>query len=413
MKFLYNTLIKSFHVLLPILGLFFKRLKVFYLDRKNTSAEFNAFVDKNQNLIIWTHVASLGEYEQVVPVLQNLKKKYPNYTYLISFFSDSGYKNKKNRSIADFETYLPLDTPKQARDFVNQVNPSLAIFVKYDIWPNFLMELNQRNIKTFLISARFRPHQIYFKYYGAFFRRSVFSFTHIFLQDQASGHLLNSIGYTRWTISGDTRYDRVALQLEQNNTLAFVDNFVQDRPCMVCGSTWPEGEKILIPLINDTSVNLKYIIAPHQIDEKAIEGLETRIKKPCIRFSRILDNEISHYEVIIIDNVGMLTKIYAYANLAYVGGAMGKTGLHNILEPAAFGVPICIGPHHKNFPEAKALEDFGGLKVVSHEKELKTFVKKILEDQKLLNAMSTASRKFIDNQKGATNIIVEKIKETI
>ncbi len=410
MKFLYNIFIKSFYVLLPILGVFFKRLKIFYQDRKHTSAELDSFLQQNQKPVIWIHVASLGEYEQVVPVLQKLKSMYSNYTYLISFFSDSGYRHKKNKSVADFETYIPLDTPKQAKYFVNRLNPKLAIFVKYDIWPNFLLELQHKNIKTFLIAARFRPEQIYFKYYGGFFRKAVTSFAHIFTQDQASGHLLNSIGFTNWTLSGDTRYDRVALQLEQDNALAFMDNFVQNEQCMVCGSTWPEDERVLIPLINKQSVNLKFVIAPHQIDAEAIDEFILQIDKPAIRYSKISGNDLSGYELLVIDNIGLLTKIYAYATIAYVGGAMGQTGLHNILEPATFGIPVIIGPNHKNFPEAAALKEFGGLKVVSNTEELILSVENLLHDENLMNTMSEASQKFIKNQKGATDVSVNKIK---
>lgn len=410
MKFLYNIFIKSFYVLLPILGVFFKRLKIFYQDRKHTSAELDSFLQQNQKPVIWIHVASLGEYEQVVPVLQKLKSMYSNYTYLISFFSDSGYRHKKNKSVADFETYIPLDTPKQAKYFVNRLNPKLAIFVKYDIWPNFLLELQHKNIKTFLIAARFRPEQIYFKYYGGFFRKAVTSFAHIFIQDQTSGHLLNSIGFTNWTLSGDTRYDRVALQLEQDNALAFMDNFVQNEQCMVCGSTWPEDERVLIPLINKQSVNLKYIVAPHQIDAEAIDEFILQIDKPAIRYSKISGNDLSGYELLVIDNIGLLTKIYAYATIAYIGGAMGQTGLHNILEPATFGIPVIIGPNHKNFPEAAALKEFGGLKVVSNTEELILSVENLLHDENLMNTMSEASQKFIKNQKGATDVSVNKIK---
>lgn len=395
---------------MPILGVFFKRLKIFYQDRKHTSAELDSFLQQNQKPVIWIHVASLGEYEQVVPVLQKLKSMYSNYTYLISFFSDSGYRHKKNKSVADFETYIPLDTPKQAKYFVNRLNPKLAIFVKYDIWPNFLLELQHKNIKTFLIAARFRPEQIYFKYYGGFFRKAVTSFAHIFTQDQASGHLLNSIGFTNWTLSGDTRYDRVALQLEQDNALAFMDNFVQNEQCIVCGSTWPEDEKVLIPLINKQSVNLKFVIAPHQIDAEAIDEFILQIDKPAIRYSKISGNDLSGYELLVIDNIGLLTKIYAYATIAYVGGAMGQTGLHNILEPATFGIPVIIGPNHKNFPEAAALKEFGGLKVVSNTEELILSVENLLHDENLMNTMSEASQKFIKNQKGATDISVNKIK---
>ena len=411
MKWFYNFFILCFQSLLPVLGLFLKRLKIFYQDRKQTKAEFENFIKYNKKPLIWIHVASLGEYEQVVPVAQTLKTHFKNHNFILTFFSDSGYRIKKNKSFADFETYLPLDTPKQAREFVNKINPELAIFVKYDIWPNFLKILKQNEVKTYLIAARFRPEQIYFRYYGQFFREALKSFEHIFVQDKASGNLLNSIDYENWTHSGDTRYDRVYLQLRQDNSLYFMDDFKQNFTCMVCGSTWPVDEQVFLPSINDKSIDMKYVIAPHQIDSKAIEELQLKIKKTSIKYSEIHGKDLSNYHVLILDTIGLLTKVYAYANLAYVGGAMGKTGLHNILEPATFGVPIFIGPNHQKFPEAKALEQKGGLKVVTSKDEFKQRFQNILADKSLMDKMSKASKTFIENQKGATEITTKKILE--
>lgn len=409
MRWFYNFLISVFQRLLPFLGLFFKRLKVFYQDRKQTKAEFNNFIKQNKKPLIWIHVASLGEYEQVVPVAQSLKQHFKKHSFLLTFFSDSGYRVKKGKSFADLETYLPLDTSKQAKTFVKTIHPEIAIFVKYDIWPNFLNALKQKNIKTYLIAARFRPEQIYFKYYGRFFREALKSFQHIFVQDKTSGCLLNSIDYTNWTHSGDTRYDRVYLQLQQDNSLDFMNDFKQNKTCMVCGSTWPEDEQVLLSSINDKAIKIKYIIAPHQIDPKAIETLQLKIQKRSVKYSKIRDKDLSNYHVLILDTVGLLTKVYAYADLAYVGGAMGKTGLHNILEPAAFGVPIFIGPNHEKFPEAKALEQFGGLTVIRNDNEFNLNLKHIISDKSLMDKMSKASQDFIENQKGATELTCIKI----
>ena len=402
MKWFYNFFISTFQFLLPFLGLFFKRLKIFYQDRKHTKTEFENFIKQNKKPLIWIHVASLGEYEQVVPVAESLKAHFKNYGFLLTFFSASGYRIKKNKSFADFETYLPLDTPQKAKTFVNTLNPEFALFVKYDIWPNFLKSLKQNAVKTYLIAARFRPEQVYFRYYGQFFRKVLKSFEHIFVQDEASGYLLNSIDYPNWTQSGDTRYDRVYLQLQQNNHLNFMDKFKGSKTCMVCGSTWQEDEKAILTGINDNSIKLKYVIAPHQINPKTIEDLQINIKKTSIKYSEIQGKDLSNYQVLILDTIGLLTQVYAYADLAYVGGAMGKTGLHNILEPAAFGVPIFIGPHHQKFPEAKALEQHGGLKVVRNENEFRKNLKNILDDKTLIDNMSKASKTFIENQKGAT-----------
>lgn len=409
MRWIYNFFINGFQLLLPILGLFFKRLKTFRLERQQTKKELEYFIAQNQAPLIWVHVASLGEYEQVVPVIKALKPQFKNYKILLSFFSDSGYRIKKNNSVADFETYLPLDTQKQSQAFVNFVKPQFAIFVKYDIWPNFLRELHKQHIKTFLVAARFRPQQLYFKAYGRFFKHALMSFQHISVQDQASGHLLNSINYTDWTLTGDTRYDRVYQQLSQDNTLDFMQDFKQNHDCMVCGSTWPEDEKALLPTLNDKSLALKFVIAPHQIKPETVNQFQKQLQKSSIKYSEIKTQDLSQYDILILDTVGLLTKVYAYANIAYVGGAMGKTGLHNILEPAAFGTPIIIGPNHEKFPEAKALQQVGGLAVVSKPSELQNIVHKLNDEQGLKTKMRKAAHDFIQDKKGATALTCKEI----
>ncbi len=413
MKWIYNFFINGFQLLLPVLGLFFKRLKTFRQERQQTKNELENFISQNQAPIIWIHVASLGEYEQVVPVIKALKPHFEHYQFLLSFFSDSGYRIKKNKSIANFETYLPLDTKTQSQDFVNLIKPQFAIFVKYDIWPNFLRELNKQQIKTFLVAARFRPQQFYFKVYGRFFKQALTSFQHIFVQDQASGHLLNSINYTSWTHTGDTRYDRVYQQLSQDNKLDFMQNFKEDKQCMVCGSTWPEDEKVLLPSLNDKTNKLKFVIAPHQIKTENINQFQKQLQKPSIKYSEITNQDLSQYDILILDTVGLLTKVYAYANMAYVGGAMGKTGLHNILEPAAFGVPIIIGPDHDKFPEAKALKLKGGLTVVSKTSELQNIVRKLNDEQEFKAKMGKAANDFVQDKKGATALTCEGILQNL
>ncbi len=409
MKLLYNLFINVFEILLPVLGLFFKRLQTFSQERLKTREEFEHFIKHNNNPIIWIHVASLGEYEQVVPVIKTFKTHFEQHTFLLSFFSDSGYRVKKNKSIANFETYLPLDKPSHAKEFLNLVKPEFAIFVKYDIWPNFLKQLKLQNIKSFLVAARLRPEQVYFKFYGGFFKKALKSFEHVFVQDQGSGHLLNSINYTSWTHTGDTRYDRVFQQLSQDNKLDFMEKFKQKNLCMVCGSTWPEDEKVLLNLINHNNFSLKYVIAPHQINAKSIEELQSQIQKPSLKYSNLKTQDLSQYEVLILDTVGLLTKVYAYADMAYVGGAMGKTGMHNILEPAAFGTPVIIGPNHNKFPEAQALKEKEGLAEVKNDTELQEIVHKLYDDKKFKTKMSQAAKDFIQANKGATTLICEGI----
>jgi len=359
------------------------------------------------------HVASLGEYEQAVPVLEELKPHLSGHSILISFFSDSGYRAKKNSQLADVVTYLPLDTPGNARSFVELVKPSFAIFVKYDIWPNYMRQLAKKEIKAYLISARLRKDQIYFRKYGGFFRKALTSFDHIFVQNIASGHYLNNMAYTNWTLTGDTRYDRASQLLLQDNTLSFMDNFIGEKRCFVGGSTWDVGHKMISEVINSANFNLKYVIVPHQIHEDDIAKLQKYIKRPSIRYTQIQNTDLSSYDVLIVDSIGMLTTIYSYADVAYVGGALGTTGLHNILEPAAFGMPVIIGPNYDKFPEALELRGRRGLKVVANSTQLSTFLTEILNDKPLYNTMSKASENFVKMKKGATEKILQYIREDL
>lgn len=414
MKFLYNCLIQVFEWSLPILGIFFSRLRTFYQERRVSKVELKKYLESNQKKsFIWVHVSSLGEYEQVVPVIAKLKIHYTEHSFIISFFSDSGYRVKKNKSVGDFETYLPLDTSGNAKEFIDNIKPKFVIFVKYDIWPNYLNYLKEREIPSFLVASRFRRNQIYFKLYGGFFKRALLSFNHIFVQDEASGQLLNKIKFKNWTVSGDTRYDRVSLQLKQDNRLDFMEAFVEDKLCMVCGSTWQEGENKLIPTINSKEINIKFVIAPHQIDQQHIAEIEQKLKKPLIKYSEIKNQNLQDYDILILDTVGILTKVYAYANMAYVGGGYGNSGLHNILEPAAFSIPILIGPNHHKFPEAKLLENSGGLKVVHSENEMFEIISKIFRHRDLRDKMSKSSKAFILNQIGATDITIKGILDNL
>lgn len=412
-KFLYNTSIRLFQLFLPILGLFFKRLNTFHIERKKCQADFEKFIETNSKPIIWVHVASLGEYEQAVPVLEKLKPYFKGHAILVSFFSDSGYNAKKNSSLADFVTYIPLDTPQNAKRFIEKVKPSFAIFVKYDIWPNFIRQLTRNQIKIYLISARLRKNQIYFKWYGGLFRKALTSFNQVFVQNIASGHYLNDIAFTNWTLTGDTRYDRVSQQLQQDNNLAFMEQFVGDKRCFVGGSTWDIGHKMISEIINSNNFDLKYVIVPHQIHEDDLVKLEKYIQKPSIRYSTIKDEDLSAYDVLIIDQIGMLTKIYSYADVAYVGGALGTTGLHNILEPAVFGVPVIIGTNYDKFPEARELRGRKGLKVVANHEQLSAFLTEILNDKRLYDTMCKASEKFVKMKKGATEKITDYILEDL
>lgn len=359
--------------------------------------------------VIWLHCASLGEFEQGVPIMKELKERYQNYKLVVSFFSPSGYEVKKNTELADVVIYLPLDTIRNAKKFIKKMAPSLVIFVKYEFWPNYLFELKKMKIPTILVSGLFRENQSFFKWYGGFMRRSLRSFNHFFVQNEASKSLLESIGFSNVTTSGDTRFDRVSQQLTQNNYLIEIENFKQKQLCLVCGSTWQDDENILLEFINTSSNELKIIIAPHNIKPLEIERFRKKIIKKSVLFSELKKDEIVNYSILIIDNVGLLSKIYSYADIAYVGGAMGTTGLHNILEPATFGVPVVIGKNYANFPEAKQLLDLGGIFSVNNAEECNQILKRLVKDQTYRNHTGKIAQNFVETQTGATLMVMEYI----
>ena len=360
---------------------------------------------------IWFHCASLGEYEQGVPIMEKTKELFPNYKIIVTFFSPSGFEVKKNSTLANTIIYLPIDTVSNAKIFIELAHPSLAIFIKYEFWPNYLFQLKEKNIPTFLVSGLFRKDQIFFKPYGGFMRKVLNSFDHFFVQDETSKVLLNNINIKETTVSGDTRFDRVSNQLLQDNNIAFISEFKQNNLCIVCGSTWPEDEAVLIDYINKASDDVKFIIAPHEINASKIESFRKNIQKQSSLFSKNEETNISEYNVLIIDIVGLLTKIYSHADIAYIGGGMGDTGLHNILEPATFGVPIVIGNRFEKFPEAKELKELKGLFSISNAAECSEILKKLVTDKNARIESGKIAKKFIENNKGATNTTMNYIKQ--
>jgi len=407
---IYNilTYIADFHI--KLIAVFNTKMRLGVIGRKET---FNLLKSelKSDDKTFWFHCASLGEYEQGLPVFEEIKKDHPNHKIVISFFSPSGYEVKKNSPIADLVVYLPLDTKKNAESFIELVHPELVIFVKYEIWPNYMRALNQKNVRTLLISALFRDDQIHFKWYGKLMRKTLGSFEHIFVQDQDSKDKLESIDIDHVTVSGDTRFDRVSQQLKIDNSLPGIDAFKQNKVCIVCGSTWPDDEDLLVEYINSTSKDVIFIIAPHNIKLKQIAELQKRLKKQSILYSEIDDLDVSLYQVLIIDSIGLLSKIYSYADIAYVGGAIGNTGLHNTLEPAVFGIPIIIGNNHIKFPEAKELITTGGMFSIKNSIELNTILNKLIDNEVFRADSGNNGRKFIIENGGAVVQIMDYIRK--
>jgi 3-deoxy-D-manno-octulosonic-acid transferase len=407
MNFLYNILIFKATLLLQILAIFSKKLKLFVDGRKQTFSKIEAL--KNEN-VIWFHAASLGEFEQARPIIEELKKNFNQYKILVTFFSPSGYEIRKNYNLADVICYLPLDSRSNAREFVEIVNPKFAIFIKYEFWPNLLNELKLKEIPTILVSGILREKQIFFKWYGGFMRESLKAFYHFFVQDRKSKKILGSINFENVTIAGDTRFDRVSEILEQDNTLDFIDEFKNDQYTIVAGSTWQEDDELLVNYINnEASEEEKFIIAPHNIKSEAILALQKSINKKTILYSAKADENLSEYTVFIIDAIGLLTKIYASADIAYVGGGL-KTGLHNILEPATFGIPVVIGNNYDKFKEAVDLVDLKGCISICNQEEFSSIFMKLKLDKDYRKSAGKINQKYIQENLGATKIIINYLK---
>jgi 3-deoxy-D-manno-octulosonic-acid transferase len=420
MYFLYDLLILFAGFVLKITALFNKKIKLFIDGRKQTFFKLQQAIEESDE-VIWMHCASLGEFEQGRPIIEKLKLKFPNKKVVLTFFSPSGYEVRKNYEFADVVCYLPLDSAQNAKRFLDIVHPQLAIFVKYEFWPNLLKELKISHIETLLISGIFRENQLFFKSYGGWMRKSLTAFSHFFVQDENSKQLLNSIDFNNVTVIGDTRFDRVFEITQQNNKLPFIEEFIDDKYTLVAGSTWKEDEMMLVDYINNTaSENEKFIIAPHNINPKDILDLKNSISKKVVLFSEKPfdpiaigsaqgDVNLADYQVFIIDTVGLLTKIYSYANVAYVGGGFTKTGVHNVLEPATFGIPILIGPNYHKFNEAVDLVKNKACFVVDDSKELSLYLEKFFQSDELRLKTGQKARKQVVDKTGATAKILEFI----
>lgn len=408
MYFLYNIFVLIASKLLYLAGFFSPKIKLFVAGRVGVFEELEKKLNPTDKTI-WFHAASLGEYEQGLPVIQKMKEQYPLHKILVTFFSPSGYEVRKNNTVADITVYLPLDTKKNAKKFIAIVQPELTFFIKYEYWPNYLNELKKRSLKTYLISGILRENHAFFKWYGGFYRNALNAFTYFFVQNESSKNLLLQLGKTNVAVSGDTRFDRVAEIVEKDNTLDFIASFTNNQITLVAGSTWPKDEALLVDYINSTSNQVKYIIAPHNINADQISKLQESISRKSLLYSEKDGKNLLEYDVFIIDTIGILTKIYSYGDIAYVGGGFGNPGIHNILEPATFGIPVVIGPNYAHFAEAKALVALGGCITITNKKELHKNLNQLIADKNYQNEIGHICQTFIEMNKGATSIILSKI----
>lgn len=408
MFFLYNLVVQVASFLVKIVALFIPKIKLFVDGRKLVFPTLENEI-KPTDRTIWFHAASLGEFEQGLPVIEKIKEKYPSHKIVVTFFSPSGYEVRKNSKVADVIVYLPLDTKSNAERFVEVVHPDLVFFIKYEYWPNYLNELKKRQIPTYLISGIFRENQVFFKGYGGFYRKALNTFEHFFVQNAKSKELLLKIGKTNVTVSGDTRFDRVASILEKDNSLAFISEFKNDTLTIVVGSSWPKDETLLVDFINSNNYDVKFIIAPHNIKEEQIKQLTNSISKKTVLFSEKEGKNLADFDIFIIDTIGILTKIYSYADIAYVGGGFGNPGVHNILEPATFGVPIVIGPNFSHFAEAIALVNMEGCVSVSNQKELNEAFENLIQNEDIRFEKGHICSTFVQMNKNATEIILKNL----
>ena len=412
MNFFYNLLISVFNILLPVIGLISPKLTLFVKGRETVFEVLEkSFIREDR--VIWFHCASLGEYEQGVPVMEEMKSMYPDHKLLVTFFSPSGYEVKKNNTLADVIVYLPIDTRANARKFIKVIQPELAVFVKYEFWPNYLKELKKNNIPITIISAAFRQDQSFFKWYGGFMRDAIKTVDHFFVQDTVSQKLLNQVGFNNVTISGDTRFDRVSHQIEMNNQVDFISEFIGDRLCIVIGSSWSEDEEVFVDFVNEATDNLCFIIAPHEIKDSGVQALKQKLTKKSVLFSEKEQGNLNDYQVFIMNTIGYLSRVYSYADIAYVGGAMGTSGLHNILEPATFGIPIIIGKNFEKFREAKQLQKLAGLFSIATASEFSNVLNKLIENKKYRQQTGMIAGHFINSNTGATDLIVKYLVEQL
>jgi 3-deoxy-D-manno-octulosonic-acid transferase len=407
-RVIYDIALFLFPVLLRLVSPIHAKAKLMIDGRKHWEEELeNSTLD---GPTIWFHCASLGEFEQGRPLIEHIKKSHPNYGIFITFFSPSGYEVRKDYEVADYICYLPFDNKRNAIKLIELVNPSMAIFIKYEFWYNYLSELKNKRIPTFSISAIFRPDQQFFKKNGQFFRKMLACFDQFFVQNEASKNLLNKQGFNNVMVSGDTRFDRVKEVCSNPDKNVIASQFKGHGKVMVIGSSWPEDIEVLLPIINSSENKLKFIIAPHEVEKSKINKLCSKITSDFQLYSQVSDAKIHESKVLIIDNIGMLSSLFQYGDIAYIGGAFGE-GLHNILEAATFGMPIVFGrgkDNHK-YQEAVDLVDLGGAFEISDSPELKKLLDRLLDDEAYLESTSKICSDYVDKNAGATERIMNSL----
>jgi len=400
MRYIYTAGIYIYGFLVFIAAVFNKKAAVMIRGRKDSFSRIRNSFDRGDR-VFWFHCASLGEFEQGRPLIERIKTEQPGIKILLTFYSPSGYLQRYNYDKADCVVFLPADTPRNARKMIRLANPEKVIFIKYEFWFNYLRILQKKRIPVYLVSGIFRRSQFFFRCYGKYFLAILRGFTHLFIQDENSARLLREQSITNYSVSGDTRFDRVAAVSRAAADLPLIDSFGKGHRLIVAGSSWPAEEEMLSEYMDSGRDDLRCIIAPHNTDDSNIERIENILKVPSCRYSRLEAGVPPGVKVLIIDSIGLLSSVYRYAGVAVIGGGFGR-GIHNILEAAAWGVPLMFGPRHQKFREAHDLIRLKGAKVFDNYAGFSSAMDLFLDDHLLREESGKINKAYVDDNRGAT-----------
>ncbi|MDE6507489.1 MAG: 3-deoxy-D-manno-octulosonic acid transferase [Alistipes sp.] len=405
--YLYNLGLRLYAWLIGLAALRMPKARQWKEGRRKIFERLKQAVDPAAR-IVWVHAASLGEFEQGRPIIEQLRREHPEYKILLTFFSPSGYEIRKGYKGADYIFYLPLDTPRNARRFLDIARPEIAIFVKYEFWLNLLRELRRRKVRTYVVSAIFRPDSIFFRPYGGMWRQALEAFDAMFVQNEESKRLLGELGFDNTVVAGDTRFDRVAQIAQTARKIDIVERFKGDERLFVAGSTWGPDEELLIRLMNDNP-DVKFVIAPHEMDEGRIARLMEQTCGGALRYTACTPStSYGSKQLLILDTVGLLSSVYGYASWGYIGGGFG-VGIHNTLEAATFGLPVAFGPNYRKFKEARDLATLGAACPVENYEQLQTWFVPLRDNPEYLQKTSRIARDYTTSHQGATALILRTI----
>lgn len=404
---MYNLAINLYSLAAKAYALFSKKVKTMLKGQQDCYEVLRSKIEPGRHYI-WFHAASLGEFEQGRPLMERIRQEYPSYGILLTFFSPSGYEVRKNYEGADVICYLPFDKPQNVKKFLDLANPCMAFFIKYEFWKNYLDELHSRNIPVFSVSSIFRPQQAFFKWYGKDYAKVLRSFNHLFVQNDESRDLLKGIGIEEVTVAGDTRFDRVLQIRQQAKDLPLVEAFKQGKLTFVAGSSWQPDEDLFIEYFNHHP-EVKLIIAPHVIGEDHLQQIIGKLEGKVVRYTQATLENVTDAHCLIIDCFGLLSSIYRYGEIAYIGGGFGA-GIHNTVEAAVYSVPVIFGPNHQRFMEANDLIECGGAFSINDSNDLKALLNKLLSDKIFLQEAGNKAGTYVHSRAGATDIILKYLK---